>query len=328
MKLAFQLLVVDDQPDDGLRSAIQILREYLDNKGFDLVPNYLLALSGTDWDAVQNQSRSYDLVMVDYNLSQSEMGDVAARRLRTALPYTDIIFYSAGKPRTELLRLLADQQVEGVFVARRQELDDPLVGLADAVIGKAVDLNHTRGIAMAEVAEMDLLLKKLLVDVFQYPVHHASKVGQKSAKDIKKNIDKDSDEIQKYIDADNILDLVKQDRIFSLSWKHRMLVRLTRQLPKNSLSSDTSEILKSFNNEIIDMRNTLAHIQEDSDKDGNVILRSTKGDGNPVTINDAWMADCRQSLRQHRSVLETVCDAIRRNFVHVNSPDDSEKDQS
>ena len=90
MKLAFRLLVVDDQPDD-LRSAVSILKEHLDSKGFDLVPTDLPVLSGSDWDAILNQGRSYDLVMVDYNLSPSEMGDVAAKRLRDALPYTDII---------------------------------------------------------------------------------------------------------------------------------------------------------------------------------------------------------------------------------------------
>ena len=61
-----------------------------------------------------------------------------------------MVFYSSA-PLSELLAELAGHQVAGVFVANRQTIGEALIGLADTVIGKAVDLSHMRGIAMAEV---------------------------------------------------------------------------------------------------------------------------------------------------------------------------------
>lgn len=325
MKLAFQLLVVDDQPDD-LRSAVSILQEHLDDKGFDLCQVNLPVLSGPDWDAIRNKGRSYDLVMVDYNLSQSEMGDVAAKRLRAALPYTDIIFYSA-EPRTELLQLLARQEVEGVFVAHRQELDDPLVGLADAVIGKAVDLNHMRGIAMAEVAEMDILIQELLIPVFQVDHPDVDAIAGKTANQLKGNMERDSKKLFQSLEKGGLSITAADSRVFSLHHKYIALQRLAKLLPDAHLAPKL-KVLKSFRKEIIHNRNLLAHIKEESDENRNVVLRSIRSDGDPLVIDDQWMATFRRNLREHRETLETLCSALRRHFGLAESSDDPDKDQS
>ena len=325
MKLSFQLLVVDDQPDD-LRSAVSILKEHLDSKGFDLVRTDLPALSGSDWDAILNQGRSYDLVMVDYNLSQSEMGDVAAKRLRIALPYTDIIFYSAER-RAELLRLLAEQQVEGVFVAHRQELDEPLVGLADAVIGKAVDLNHMRGIAMAEVAEMDLLMEELLVLVFQLDHPDINAVENKTVNKLKSSMGDESKRFFRDLEKGGLSAVVSDGRVFTLYHKYIALQRLAKLLPDMHLAPKL-KMLKSFQDDIMKNRNLLAHVKEDSDGNGDVILRSTRSGGASLVIDDEWMATFRRNLRKHRETLEALCTALRQHFGLAESPDDPGKDHS
>ena len=325
MKLAFQLLVVDDQPDD-LRSAVGILQEHLDSKGFDLVRTDLPALSGPDWNAIRDQGRSYDLVMIDYNLSQPEMGDVASKRMRAALPYTDIIFYS-GEPRTELLRLLAEQQVEGVFVAHRQELDEPLVGLADAVIGKAVDLNHMRGIAMAEVAEMDLLMVELLVPIFRLDHPDIDSVARKTVKKLKSNMNNESRKLCRNLEKCGLSAVVSDGRIFTLYHKYIALQRLAKLLPDAHLAPKL-RMLKSFQDDIMQNRNLLAHVKEDPGGNGDVILRSTRSGGDSLIIDDEWMATFRRNLRKHKETLETLCTALRRHFGLAQPTDDPGKDQS
>jgi len=326
MKLAFQLLVVDDQPDD-LRSAVIILQEHLDNKGFDLVRTDLPALSGPNWDAILNQGRSYDLVMIDYNLSQSEMGDVASKRMRAALPYTDIIFYSGDHPRIELSRLLAEQQVEGVFVARRQELDEPLVGLADAVIGKAVDLNHMRGIAMAEVAEMDLLMEELLVPVFRLDHPDIDSAVKKTVKNLKNSMNNESRRFCRDLEKDGLSTVVADGRVFTLYHKYIALQRLARLLPDAHFAPKL-KMLRSFQDDIMQNRNLLAHVKEDSDDDGNVVLRSTRSGGDSPIIDDEWMATFRRNLRKHRETLEALCTALREHFGLAEPTDNPGKDQS
>ena len=163
MTLDFMLLIVDDSPDD-VRQALAGLRDHLEARGFSLKRD----VQSTDFsDATLSAlasaaGRDYDLVMVDYRLGQPDRdGAVVARRLRAKLPYTEMVFYSSD-PAAQLLNELAQNEVAGVFVARRQDLNDALTGLADTVIRKTVDLNHMRGIAMAEVAEMDALMEEAL----------------------------------------------------------------------------------------------------------------------------------------------------------------------
>lgn len=326
MKLAFQLLVVDDQPED-LRSAVSILQEHLDSKGFDLVRTDLPALSGPDWNAIRNQGRSYDLVMVDYNLSPSEMGNVAAKLLRVALPYTDIIFYSAER-RTELLRLLAEEQVEGVFVAHRQELDEPLVGLADAVIGKAMDLNHMRGIAMAEVSEMDTLMEELLVSVFKLDRSEIHTVSEETINRLKGSMASISKQFDQHLKKSTDLSTIVSDgRIFSHHHKFATLKNLAKLLPDTHLGPSL-EMLRSFQDDITSIRNRLAHGKEDSDENGNVVLRSIRSGGDPLITDERWMIATRRNLRKHRETLEALCSALRRYFGLAEPSDDPGKDQS
>ena len=322
MKLIFRLLVVDDQPD-LVGNAIGNLRDYLDDKGFDLDQVDPPALSGRDWDTFLNQGRSYDLVMIDYNLSQSEMGDVAAKRLRAALPYTDIIFYSA-EPRTKLLDLLARQEVEGVFVADRQELGDRLVGLADTIIGKVVDITHMRGLAMAEVADIDDVMKQVLSDAFASyllpydVVDNTVKTLRRSIKDILANIPLE-------LDAPGLSSLVSDSLIFTSDHKYRSIRRIAKKLhnkPKYDLQT-----LNSFQVEVLKKRNILAHAKEQTvTTDGSTVLRSFGEEGN-ITIDDDWMTRFREALRKHRGALDSVCRAIRDEFVPAQTLDNPEKDQ-
>ena len=323
MKLDFQLLVVDDQPD-VVGNAIGSLEDYLDEKGFDLARNEPPALSGPNWDAFLNQGRAYDLVMIDYNLSQVEMGNVAAKRLRVALPYTDIIFYSA-EPRTELLRLLAQLEVEGVFVAHRQELDERLIGLADTIIGKVVDITHMRGLAMAEVADMDVVMERAIADAFTSQ-RLPSDVVNNTVKILRRSLEDMLGKIPLNLDAHGLSAFVSHGLVFTSDHKYRSIRRIAKKLPDGPLRD--LQTLSSFQDEILKKRNILAHAKEQAiDQDGNAILRSF-GEKGDIIINEDWMTNFRASLRKHRSALDSVCRAICDEFAPAQSTDNPEKDQS
>ena len=323
MKLDFQLLVVDDQPD-AVGNAIGNLEDYLDEKGFDLARNEPPALSGPNWDIFLNQGRAYDLVMIDYNLSQAEMGNVAAKRLRAALPYTDIIFYSA-EPTTKLLHLLAQQEVEGVFVAHRQELDERLIGLAHTIIGKVVDITHMRGLAMAEVADMDVTMERAIADAFTSQ-RLPPDVVNNTVEILRRSLGDMLGKIPPNLDAHGLSALVSHGLVFTSDHKYRSIRRIAKKLPDKPLRE--LQILSSFQDEILKKRNILAHAKEQAtDQDGSAILRSF-GEKGDIVINEDWMANFRASLRKHRSALDSVCRAVCDEFAPAQSTDDSEKDQS
>ena len=146
MNLQFCVLVIDDQPD-AISQALGSLREHLDEWGFELQVDESLPVSAEKLRAeFRDAGRKYDLVIVDYRLGlEATNGAAVAQELRqSVLPYTEMVFYSSDS--ANLFSALAKEEVEGVFVASREHLDEKLRGVADIVIRKAVDVDHMRGL--------------------------------------------------------------------------------------------------------------------------------------------------------------------------------------
>ena len=323
MKLEFSLLIVDDDAD-SIEQAISILREHLETKGFTLADRYEEEFSEEHLrDLALSRGRNYDLVVIDYNLGQEDTdGAEVAYRLRRDLPYTDMVFYSSDSD-VELLGKLAANKVSGVFVARRDNLDEALTGLADTVIGKAVDLNHMRGIAMAEVAEMDVLMEETLRRVFRSTNELVVDAGERTIGKLREGIEKDMKRLEKIHKEDGLPGVVSNGRLFSFANKYWAIRRTAKCLPEKP--SEAMSVLESYEDEIIRKRNMLAHVKEESTEDGETILRSIKGN---VVIDDNWMIEFRQNLRTQRSALTVVCEVIDDHFGITEAPCGSEESQS
>ncbi len=219
-----------------------------------------------------------------------------------------MVFYSSD-PSVDLYGELAKQRVPGVFVSARQDLDDALKGLADTVIGKAVDLNHMRGIAMAEVAEMDMLMEEVLAQVFSSV---DEKLRNKASETLTKLLDdfrKELEKLQELVGEGQILDVVTNARLFSSMHKYKAINRVTKGLVKKPTAA--IEILKTYEADILRNRNTLAHAKEETDVNGTVTLRAIKRGQPALTIDEEWMVSFRSKLHNHRAALETVCEALR-----------------
>ena len=308
MNLEFSLLVIDDAPDN-IREAIELLKEHLDEKGFDLDIKIPDDLSEENIQKLAiSQGSNYDLVIVDYNLGEDNIdGALAAKELRRLLRYTDMVFYSSNT-QYDLYEKLAKNNVAGVFVESRIELDVALTGLADTVIGKAVDLNHMRGIAMAQVADMDVLMEDTLISAF------TSSGDQKIEAVWKITIEKlfeEMDEglklIKEDIDKVDLSKLVRNSQIFTTGKKYHAIRRVVKCLPIRP--QDALDTLNNYADEILKKRNILAHAKEDKDVDGSTILRSTLINQQEI-IDHHWMADLRNKLREYRKALNIVCNKI------------------
>ena len=322
MKLEFRLLVVDDYPD-GVGQAIESLNEYLETEGFSLDYETQTDFSEEGLsDLTKLEGKNYDLVMVDYNLGQPDMidGAGAAEQLRHELPYTDMVFYSSISERN-LLGILAEHFVPGVFVARRDNLDEALTGLADTIIGKAVDLNHMRGIAMAEVAEMDVLMEETLGRAFQPTGEYFAAAAKRITRRLLNGTKKTQEELKQCLNKGGLADIVRDSRLFSSTHKYMAVKGVAKSLSDKPV--EALNVLDSYQIDILDNRNMLAHVKE-SVEDGETILHSIKGNGGTVTIDDDWMTDFRQKLTRHRDALTIVCKAIDRAIDAMEGTHDSE----
>lgn len=315
MTLDFELLVIDDDPGPS-QQALQALRDHLDGLGFELaVTEHAADFSDATLTKLSRAGgRNYDLVMIDYRLdSDDQDGATVARRLRTELPYTDMVFYSSD-PTAALLGELAKQEVDGVFVARRQELGDSLTGLADTVIRKTVDLTHMRGMVMAEVAEMDTLLEEALAGVLDSGLPLPSDAGRRAVAKLCNSMRKDAERSEQRVEAGKLAEVVRNSRLFGLDRKFRLLVKVAEKLPDRPPELD---VLATFKDDIIDRRNVLAHVREESADGGTKILRSIKPAAANVIFDDERMKELRLLLRKHKPALIALCDAVVRQLAQI-----------
>lgn len=322
MKLEFSLLVVDDQPEN-INQAIQDLEEHLQAKGFSLKKEIVKKPTEQRIQELgQSAGRDYDLVMVDYKLGEgTEDGAVVARRLRQLLPYVDMVFFS-GAPVSELLSRLSEHEVSGVFAQTRQELSDTLNGLTDTVIGKVVDITHMRGIAMAEVAEMDVLMEETLISVFQSPDAQITNAKEKTIQKLRKRIGDTPKRLDDCLEQHGISGVVQDSSLFSFANKYQAIIRVARYLPKEE--SVASDLPGNFDRDIIRNRNMLAHAKEDTTGDGRTVFHSKIPGKAEVEINEEWMSDFRKKILKHRSALDIVCNSLREQFSTGESASDSE----
>ena len=226
MKLQFSLLLIDDNPD-SIEQSLRTLSDHLDESGFDLVTE---APTDVSLDAVgdlsRDRGREFDLVAVDYMLGSEHFdGGQVAAAIRRELQYTDMVFYSSNTA-VNLHAELARAGVAGVFVAVRDELGEALVGLAKTVIGKALDLNHMRGIAMAEVAEMDVMMEDTLAEVFRTAGSGLETVAHRTADRARSAMTESAARIEEVVADAGIAGLVRNALLFSSAQKYRALRRV------------------------------------------------------------------------------------------------------
>lgn len=312
MKLQFRLLVIDDHPD-SIDNALGILSDHLQAKGFTLDTRYAEDLSEAGLRALARKAgREYDLVAIDYHLGTSN-GAVAAAELRRQLQFTDMVFYSSDSS-ANLLEELAKADVAGVFVARRDDnLDEALKGLADTVIGKAVDLTHMRGIAMAEVAEMDVLMEEVLETVFSSQEKRFTDKGLDTISKLVQKAEEGLSTLKAMASDNKVLDIITNPALFTSAHKYQAINRVVRCLKEKP--SKSIETLKTYEADIIQNRNTLAHAKEDVATDGVSTLRAIKRNLAPVTIDESWMVSFRGKLHSHRVALDEVCSALRKEAI-------------
>lgn len=308
MRLEFQLLVIDDHPN-SISNAVGLLKDHLSARGFtlkchtpdDLSPKALKAL-------VRGNGKEYDLVAIDYHLGRNDTnGAATAAQFRREMQFTDMVFYSSD-PQVNLYKELGKAGVAGVFIAQRQQLDEALVGLADTVIGKAVDLNHMRGIAMAEVAEMDVLMEEVLERTFASTDPELAAKGKETLEKLLAGAEQHLGRLRELVEAGAVLDVVTDSLLFSSMQRYKAVNRVARCLAEKP--ADAIEVLKTYDSDILQNRNTLAHAKEDLAEDGTITLRAMKRGKPAVIINDEWMASFRGMLHKHRIALITVCDAL------------------
>jgi len=158
VKLTYSILWFDDT--ESFFDAFD--REYLEGeiRKWGFVPRIVPVTTEADFKQHEPYD-AFDLLVVDYNLEQYGHGQKFIAEVREHQVFTEIIFYSAGN-KGDLWDAIHKEKLEGVYVADKSVVGSKIIRVGYQAIRKVLDLGNMRGIVMAEVAELDLLLASIL----------------------------------------------------------------------------------------------------------------------------------------------------------------------
>lgn len=167
MRLDFNVLWVDDQPD---RVAAQVVRieKQMEGEGFRFNSTPCKTV-----DDVQGRVKDdvftdeVDLVLVDWDLGNNLQGQDVIALIRETVRYKDVVFYSAQTPADQLRKLAFDKGLEGVYCASREELVDEVLGVFESLVKKVLDLDHMRGIVMGATSDIDQTVNECLIVIHE-----------------------------------------------------------------------------------------------------------------------------------------------------------------
>lgn len=158
MRLTFSVLWFDDNEDYFDSLDLAPLKQEIRSWGF--VPKLDLVKTPDEFISY-SPFANYDIIVIDRNLEGYDDGQKFIANLRSNAVYTEVIFYTTGNT-SDLWKAIFESELEGVFVSSRNEILTKISKVGRQSIQKVLDLENMRGIVMAEVGELDLLLDEII----------------------------------------------------------------------------------------------------------------------------------------------------------------------
>lgn len=314
MNLKYSILWFEDDPD-WYKSILPDIQEYLDDKGFILEAN---RYSNDENKLSTLKNHKFDFILIDYNLA-NQKGDEIISKIRNYEIYTDVLFYSQGG-ETILRKTTAEKGLDGVFCADRERDNflDKVFKIIDTTLKKVEDVTNTRGLVIAETID----LENRMLNILQSYLLKSSKEDLDFLEKIKTNkIQITESNVEKLRKSDfQNLDYIFENELLTTNdvydsiliclndSKKRIGESLNGEKDKSvkvALNERLTEIkssrsnLTSFFDEVIQVRNTLAHVKEDINTDGLPILRNINPNKPEIVFDRDKYREIRQNLKKH-----------------------------
>ena len=282
--MKYRVLWVDDSPE-WVAPIRESINDYLEDLGFEL-----------EADLHQDGSRvlahlakaGVDLIAVDFKL-KGNFGDKIIEAIRSSDKYTEILFYTADD---DYLSVLPAQ--DGVYRAHRRDVETKLRRLIDLALKRVQSPENMRGVVIAKTTDLEAILEDILIAQFGAKGElFRCRVLNKGIYDFGKKYHFVMGLVGDRITACNVIINNGPDG------EKRAAGEIKARLEPIQL------ILKDFEKDVINTRNLLAHVKEQIDEQGHVILKSTIIRGE-ITIDHEWCVRVRKCLARQRKAMEEL----------------------
>lgn len=311
MNIEFNILCIDDDSD----FTDQLVDELSDVvKTHNLIPK-IDAYKEYSQEKARKIGNKYDLILVDYNLPNKQVGTEIISRIRKSAMLPDIIFYSSvstiedimQKEKIENRESLLDILQKGIYFTDANRL----FSLSEQVIKKIVTreekINGFRGIVLSFVSDYETLVNEIIEKAF-YILNDSSNIDQYIDNDILGEIKNKA--IREYDKFNQSTSLSKSKEVTHADNRHidhsKRVRIMTRLL--NELNISNFEI-ERYTHEILKLRNALGHIS--ITQDGEDQYYTFEFDSKIVQLTPEFCNSKRQELLEWKMVLTKLVNQIQ-----------------
>ncbi|UKT65059.1 hypothetical protein [Pedobacter mucosus] len=306
MRLSYNILWIENELD-WLEPTIEFAKDIINENGFELNVTIKDSEAGiVELLKEEEPFKSFDLILVDFNLNMGDRGNLIIENIRSHNIFTDVIFYSQDADATR--EAIKEHWLDGIYCSsrNRNEFEHKFEKVFLTTVKKVQSISSIRGLVLSETSQLDNKIEEILMefltkkdsdDILYLKKYIINDLIKTSAKD---NYIK-SDKLDENIDSKGLL----QNRQFDAYKKMRATAKILEILGDDKLITKDL-FLKEYGDEVISIRNDLAHANESVEK-GVSILKCIKGDR---TFNEQECIIVRKNLLKHFGYLDDIRNAI------------------
>ena len=294
MKIEYPILWIDDNRDYFETLKHDVI-DHIQSHG--MVEEILFALPASLVD-VADLVRKHNpyLVVIDYKLGNGLTGDKLIEHIRDARLYHEILFYSQEGFDEETFKSFFSSVdsplATGVnFCPKGEAAIDKICNLIDLKLSQVADLSTQRGWIVADVIELEHKLYEVL-NLLGGSTHQ--------------------------VFSGTLKRLINSDRI-DFGYLHEILNGAIKDLiaylqvddkepAKLKTLKSAKAILNEFRNEVIELRNSIAHQAHSIDeKDGCILIPQRQRGLEPMRWEPDLIKGIRINLKKHNDNLDELC---------------------
>lgn len=263
----------------------------------------------------------YDLFIVDYNLNSDGNGADVIKFIRGHSLCPTIVFYSSNS-ELQLREIVRGNGLDGVYVAQRQgdSLKSVVAQVSHITVKKMLDVNAIRGAFLSEVATIESKIDKLIqasclaLDGESPKLNNEAILSKYKAKIIK-HLDAQKKEQEKKIVS---IKTLCESHSFDLYKKSYLMEHILEEIVAHDETGEVAQVLgemsepkqgyaAAFQNEVINVRNPLAH---QSEQDVKALYETIAGVESGTSQLFAVLDLIQARLQKHTRLLEIAFEKV------------------
>ena len=299
MKLEYSMLWFDDDKDQFDSYDFENLVAEINSWGFDF--DGPMHVQTPEEFAEKDPFDAFDLIVVDYDIGEVDKhGDYFIRKVRDQKVYTEIVFYTAGKI-DNLWDGVKEKHLEGVFLSGKEGIIQKVTRVARQSVKKVLDLENMRGIVMAQVGDMDNIMKDILkAGLAQIKEEELAVIYRRFIKRERKSIEKACVEVKKFSECPPI------EKMLNICDSSHSLWLLAKELIRRHPDLRSSNISK-YKKEILQPRNMLAHGVPQNQEEG---VQFFVHKGEEFKYSEQSAKTIRKNLRKYRDIYKGLLNQV------------------